>query len=279
MTSPHTLSRLHAQLAQLIALETAIDQQLALLIPVVAQHADVTALLTQVQTLSKDHRQALEVRLRSLTATSNPLAESTPLGDTPNRETNVLEYPLTTALQTVYTLCHQAVIGYAVLHPLATRFRDSPFVAPEGTAYHLARQYTQEYAVVIQDIARLLHDVVLWELDHEGQTCQCPCPACGVGICLCALAGRFFLRQTWETVGPIAADVGVYVQTPKPQSIAMLAGLRRGDVVVALDGKPIESFWELQNRFEDSDPGQVIQLTIRRDAEVLEDVAIVRSAP
>jgi membrane-associated protease RseP (regulator of RpoE activity) len=138
-------------------------------------------------------------------------------------------------------MLNQAVIGYSVLHPLATRFLDSPFFADEGTSYHLTRQHTQNYVQAIQQISRLLHDVVLWELDREGLECQCICPSCGVGICLCALAGRSFLSDAWIEAGPIADDEGVYVQPPKQNSAAANAGLRRGDVILAAGGQEFES--------------------------------------
>ncbi len=106
-------------------------------------------------------------------------------------------------------------------------------IADEGTSYHLTRQHTQNYVQAIQQISRLLHDVVIWELDQEGLECQCICPSCGIGICLCAMAGRSFLSDTWVEAGPIADDEGVYVQLPKQNSAAAKAGLRRGNVIIS----------------------------------------------
>jgi len=90
------------------------------------------------------------------------------------------------------------------------------------------------------------------------------------------MAGRWFLRETWVKAGPIADDEGVYIQLPKPDSAAMKAGLRRGDVVLAVGGQKIDSLWDLQEAMENATSGEGIQLTVRRDSDAIEDVTIVR---
>lgn len=276
MTSLQGANRLHAHLAQMIALETSIEQQLGELILTASAHAEATALLADFQSLSKGHRHALETRLRAITnQPPDATGERAILFATPASSGGDL-HPVSTALQIMYTLLHQAVIGYSVLHPLATRYMDSPWIANEGTAYHLTRQHTSDYVQAIQQISRLLHDVVLWELDQEGHECQCICPSCGVGICLCAMAGRSFLSDTWVEAGPIADSMGVYVQLPKQNSAAAKAGLQRGDVIIAVAGHEIGSYVDLQNGVKNVEPGQGIQLTIRSGGEHLREVVIIR---
>ena len=275
MTNTQNPNRLHTQLAYMIALEAAIEQKLEELIPEVAIHAEVKALLTGFQTLSKAQRQALEIRLQTITDAA-ALSSGT-LGILPvDKLSQEADYPVSTALQIIYSIFNQAVFGYSVLHALSTRFMDSLWVADEGTSYHLTRQHTQNYVQAIQQISGLLHDVVLWELDQEGLECQCICPSCGVGICLCALAGRSFLRDTWVEAGPIADDEGVYVQLPKQNSAATKAGLRRGNVILAVGGKEIESYGDLQRAVRNAEPGEEIRLTVRRDSGGVEEVTIVR---
>ncbi len=180
-----------------------------------------------------------------------------------------------TALQIVYTIFNQALIGYSVLHPLATRFLDSPWIADEGTSYHLTRQHTQNYIQAIQQISRLLYDLVLWELDREGLECQCICPSCGVGICLCAMAGSSFLSQAWVEAGPIADAEGIYVQLPKQNSAAAKAGLHSGDVILAVGGQELESYGDLQSAVRNTESGEEIRLTVRRGSDELVEVAVV----
>lgn len=275
MTSPQNTNRLHTQLANMIALESAIEQKLEELMHEVSIHANVTALLKGFQTMTRAQRQALETRLQTI-ADSVPSSQGGTWILPADRLSAETDYPVSTALQIIYTMFNHAVIGYAALHSLSTRFLDSPFVADEGTAYHLARQHTQNYVRAIQQISRVFHDVVVWELEEKNLECQCVCPSCGAGICLCALAGRWFLRDAWVKVGPIEDDEGVYIQLPKQNSAAMKAGLHRGDVVLAVGGQEIDSLWDLQEAMENAASGQGIQLTVRRDSNVIEEVAIVR---
>lgn len=269
-------NRLHTQLAQMIALETVIEQRLEELVPEVSDHTEATTLLISFQSLSKSHRRALETRLLAISNKPPSDQEVNGISFATDASSERGNYPVSTSLQVIYTLLHQAVIGYSVLHPLATRFLDSPYIASEGTSFHLTRQHTLDYVRAIQQISRLLHDVVLWELDREGRECQCICPSCGVGICLCAMAGRSFLSNTWVEAGPIADSTGVYVQLPRQNSAAARAGLQRGDVIIAAAGHEIGSYGDLQSGVQNVEPGKGIQLTVRRGADRLEDVVVTR---
>ena len=60
---------------------------------------------------------------------------------------------------------------------------------------------------------------------------------------------------------------GVFVMRVVPNSPAASAGVRRGDVIVQIDGKPITSAEQLQNVVEDSRLGQALQLKLQRGNE------------
>jgi hypothetical protein len=276
MTNTQNSDRLQTQLAHMIALEAAIEQRLEALIPEVSDHAEATALLTGFQILSKEQRQALETRLHTITDNA-PQVKDPPTGFAVNGLSEGGNYPVSTALQIIYTMFNQAVIGYSVLHPLSTRFMDSLLIADEGTSFHLTRKHTQNYIQAIQQISRLLHDVVLWELDRKGLECQCTCPSCGVGICLCAMAGRSFLSTAWVEAGPIVRmdDEGVYVHLPKQNSAAAKAGLCSGDVILAADGQEFESYVDLQSAVRNGKPGEEIRLRVRRGSDELEEVTVL----
>ena len=159
----------------MIALEAAIEQRLEKLIPEVSNYAEATAFRKGFQTLSKDQRQALEPRLHTI-ADNAPQMKDPATGFAANGLSEGGNYPVSTALQIIHTIFNLAVMGYSVLHPLSTRFLDSVLIADEGTSYHLSRQHTQNYVQANQQISRLLHDVVLWELDREGLEGQGICP-------------------------------------------------------------------------------------------------------
>ncbi|MEH1935945.1 MAG: HhoA/HhoB/HtrA family serine endopeptidase [Nostoc sp.] len=57
---------------------------------------------------------------------------------------------------------------------------------------------------------------------------------------------------------------GVFVMRVVPNSPAASAGIRRGDVILQVDGKDITSAEQLQNFVEDSRLGQVLQVKVQR---------------
>jgi membrane-associated protease RseP (regulator of RpoE activity) len=264
-------NRLQKQLARLIALEAAIEQQLKKLAPAAAEHAEATALLTGFQTLPEDHRQALETRLCVLTENAPPMEAPAAIYAVEGLSEGEA-YPISTALQLAHTMFNQAVIGYSMLVSMGARFLDSPFSADEGTAFHLAKQHMGNYTQAIQQITHLLYDVLLAELDAEGFECQCQCPSCGAGVCLCSLAGRLHLSRAWEAAGPMLEDGAIYVQLPRQDSVAARAGLQKGDLVIAAGGYEIDSFGVIQGAIRDVGPGEDVQLTVQRKSEASEDV-------
>jgi S1-C subfamily serine protease len=57
---------------------------------------------------------------------------------------------------------------------------------------------------------------------------------------------------------------GVFVMRVVPNSPAASAGIRRGDIILQVDGKAITSAEQLQNVVEDSRLGQVLQVKVQR---------------
>ena len=275
MTQTQALNRLHKQMAAVVALEAAIAQTLDQLSMESAHHPEVTAMLREFHTMTKGQLYTLDTRLQTL-ADNVPIPDRTaairPDGDSGDGNT----YPVSTALQIAYTLFNQALIAYAALQVIAIRFRDSWAVAEDGTTAHLARQHTQNYVHAMQQIARVLHDVVVWELDHEGLECQCVCPSCSAGICLCAAASRVTLSHAWIDDGPIAVNEGVYVQLPRKGSAAANAGLRKGDVVVGVDGQDVKAISDLQTAVREHQSGESVQLKVRRGTDEIKDITVIR---
>ena len=58
---------------------------------------------------------------------------------------------------------------------------------------------------------------------------------------------------------------GVIVQSVKENGPAAKAGLRVGDVVTAIDGKPVESAWTLGDLLDDKKAGQTVRIDIVRN--------------
>jgi len=270
VTNTQTPNRLHRQMADVVALEAAIEQALGELIPEVSNNSEVTAVFKDFRAMTQGHLQALTTRLQ--TVSDVPIPDTTgkdvPHGDGSDG------YPVSTALQTIYVAFSQAVIGYSTLQTLARRFRDSWLIGDENTAA-LVKLHTANYVGAIQQISRLVHDAVLQELDDQGLECDCNCPSCGLGVCLCAESSRKELSDAWAEAGPVAVDERVYVHPPRKGSAAATAGLRSGDVILTFDGQEIQSYPVLQTAVLKPDPGEQIQLHVRRGSGESEDVALV----
>ncbi len=67
-----------------------------------------------------------------------------------------------------------------------------------------------------------------------------------------------------EAMG-IPGKRGAVVSRVEPNSPAAAAGLRPGDVIVAVDGKPVKSSTDLRNRIGLMERGQKVKLTLLRD--------------
>lgn len=65
----------------------------------------------------------------------------------------------------------------------------------------------------------------------------------------------------------LGTDTGVYVDRVSPDSPAEKAGLKPGDVVISVDGQPVATSGEMQDRISAVGPGQETELELLRDAQ------------
>jgi predicted metalloprotease with PDZ domain len=61
------------------------------------------------------------------------------------------------------------------------------------------------------------------------------------------------------------SDAGVMVARVVPDSPADRAGLKVGDILTALDGKPVASSWDVRARVRPMEEGAMLPLEVRRD--------------
>ena len=91
----------------------------------------------------------------------------------------------------------------------------------------------------------------------------------------------------------LAADKGAMVQTVQPGSPAAAAGLKPstdqkviggetyaigGDIIVAVDGKPVESITELQSAIQEHRAGDVVKLTVARSGGQKAELSVTLGA-
>lgn len=68
----------------------------------------------------------------------------------------------------------------------------------------------------------------------------------------------------------IDAQRGAFVSEVMPNSAASKAGLKAGDVLVSVDGKPISSFAELRAKVGTTGPGKTVKIGLLREGKPLE---------
>ncbi len=67
----------------------------------------------------------------------------------------------------------------------------------------------------------------------------------------------------------VIAEVGQYMENGVDETPAWKAGLRRGDRIVAVDGKEVADWWEMRDYIRQN-PGKEVMVTIKRGTEILE---------
>jgi serine protease Do len=77
----------------------------------------------------------------------------------------------------------------------------------------------------------------------------------------------------------LKSNEGVIVADVTPGSPAEKAGLKRGDVILSLDGKPVKDTIELRNAVAQTAPGITVHLGIVRDGKQIDEVASLGEKP
>ena len=263
------------RLVDLLALEVRIEEALGRAPRFAEGHVDMDSAFTGFRSLVVGHQEALQARLRSLQAPAEGPAQGSEPGSPPTGEA---EAP-SEMLETLSGLFNLAAFRYSILHAAAHRHYDSK---GEGNTADLAEKHLREYADAVRAINRLSSDVVVWELSRAGQECQCKCPSCGLGVCLCSPHGTNTVADVWRetaTVGAEKAAGGLRVRSPRADSVASRAGLRPGDVIVAIDDQSVtDETWEgisiIQNTIGKHPPGEAIRFRVKRASGIFEEISV-----
>lgn len=254
-------------LESMVALESRLEQTLALFSAEAKGYLETPAFVDELHSLVTGQREALRAHLQGLGETDVPPigsaissafdgpAESQP--DAEGRET-------LDTLRAVATAFTETAFGYAVLHGIAHRSYDI------ATA-NLADQHRRNYLGAVHAIHQAVGDVAIQELQEAGHPCRCECPACGPGICIC-----WHVHDEAEVTGAGAPSEGIVVRAPRAQSNAERAGLRHGDVILAVDGQEVRSYEDMRDGMGAHQPGEEVELRIRRGTGDLQELVITR---
>lgn len=254
---------LRQAVSSMVALESRLEESLAALSAETSGYLEAPTVLGELQSLAREQREALAAHLEELGDTDIPPLEAGISAAFEARPDSRGRGTLA-SLRTVATAFTEASFGYEVLHGLAHRFFQLP------TA-DLADQHRRSYLQAAQAVHRAAGDVVIQELQDAGHACRCQCPGCGPGICLC-----WHVHLDPDVEGPGVVGEGFVVRAPRAGSNAEQAGLRQGDVILAVAGQEVGSYQEMVGRMREFEPGEPVGLRIRRGAAEPQQLVVTR---
>ena len=263
-------NELQQRVTDMVTLESQIGEALDQRLKEVQDYAEAAEAVKRFRTMVKAQREALHARLESIGGVEpEPASSATPFGTTATLPDKEGTRAVSQALHAIATTFSHAAFGYAMLHTVAHRFNEGRY-AGEVNIADMAEDHRRSYDDASQALYQLIPDVVMWEMGTDGE-CRCPCPSCSLGICLCWHAHADSLMP----VSP-AEEGGILVRSPKANSAALEAGLREGDIILAVDGQQVQRFGELQAEVRKHEPGDVVRLRVKRGIEEPLEVAVMR---
>ncbi|MDE3088807.1 MAG: hypothetical protein KGJ80_05435 [Chloroflexota bacterium] len=138
MNDTQTTTRQHRHMAAMFSLEQTIQQRVEHFQSQVSHNPEMVTLLSDLQELTTNHRQALAARLQTI-APAVPIPDTALTVSALEGLDDPLKYPASVALVNLYTLFDQGVIGYSVLLELCLRAADSHVRSPSNTADIVSR--------------------------------------------------------------------------------------------------------------------------------------------
>ncbi|MDP6665929.1 MAG: LuxR C-terminal-related transcriptional regulator [Dehalococcoidia bacterium] len=265
MTSIPLSGRLRTALVELMGVEKTIQATLSNSRTLAELHPGAIARFEEIEALSSDHIGAISSRLSS--GGDGDAVGISPGSARSGQDWLSDHHPVSSSLRIAYTLLGEAIIGYSMIQPIATRFQDSWVAAQEGTTAHLARQHTQDYVAAAGWIMEMIHEVVIWELDGAGLECRCTCPGCSIGVCVGPSSSRAIVARAQSAALPAEVRSGIYLNRPRAGSATAEAGLQRGDVILAVNGTRIDSLSRFQTEVHNHQSGDLMKFRVRRGAE------------
>ena len=263
MVDSQNSNKLQQFVADMLAFEIQIEEALVQWLPEVQGYTEATEAVRRFQTVAKGQREALEGCLQRIGS-----SEPGSAGFGAHFDTAAITggpHPVSDALHAISTMFNHAAFGYAMLHTVAHRFDDR---TGEGNAAEMAEQHQRSYLQASQAVNQMIPDVVIGEMGTHGE-CRCTCPSCSLGICLCWHAHTDSLMP----VSP-ADEGGILVRKPKANSAAHQAGLREGDVILAVDGQKVHAYQELQAEIRKHGPRDEVHLQTLRESVGPQEITV-----
>lgn len=245
-------------------LESRLEDSLARLRAETRELLEAPVIIGDLHVLVTGHRQTLAVHRRELGDTGAPQAPAAvaALLDAPLEEEHGRD--VVARLENIAVALAQAAVRYELFHGFAHR-------SYQLATADLADRHRVDYLRAAQAVHQSLGDVVVQELQTAGLTCRCRRPSCSPGVCLC-----WHAHLEAEATGPGVSREGIVVREPRPDSDAEHTGLRHGDVILAVEGNVIDSYQDMLDRMREHEPGEEVELSVRRRNGELEQVMLTR---
>ena len=214
----------------------------------------LSELLGRFAAVARDHRTALEGYLAGTGMEDSTDATS---GMEPRAEPGASAMA---ALAESYRALNDVACGYAALTTMAFRLFALPL-------REMGPKHLRDYAEAVQVINRCIPAAVAAELRERGFECQCTCPMCTFGACGCVAVSTRQINTAWSETAPPEPAPGLLLQPPRPDSDLARAGVRGGELLIAVDDRPVHDFVEVQTAIRGHTPGEEVVLRLQRDSE------------
>lgn len=258
---------LRQALDSMVALESRLEETLALSSAESKGYLEAPAIIGQLHSLVTGQRKALQAHVEGLGDTDVPpvgSAISAAFEAPPGTQYGGQGDGSLATLRAVSAAFTETAFGYEVLHALAHR-------SYEIATANLADQHRKSYLQALQAVHQAVADVAVQELQEAGHACRCECPACGPGICIC-----WHVHVEPDLPGPEAPTEGIVVREPRASSNAERAGLRHGDVILAVDGQEVRSYEDMRDGMGGHQPGEDVKLRLRRGTGDPQELVVTR---
>jgi S1-C subfamily serine protease len=96
-----------------------------------------------------------------------------------------------------------------------------------------------------------------------------------MGACGCVSLGNAMLSAAWrETAPAVEAEPGFPLQLPRSGSPLALAGIQRGDRLLEVDGKRVDSIGEIQAAIRQHPIGDDVHLVLQSGSTSTREVQV-----
>ncbi|KSV63294.1 hypothetical protein N182_37260 [Sinorhizobium sp. GL2] len=255
MTADLRLQAIRRYVLELVGFEGEVAGRLEQAQQLSSGHPDTLAAVQRLRPMVQTHRDQLAAYLKD-SGGAEPCGETTSPQPTSREAT-----ALSKVLRDLCLAFHHCALSYGMLYEVALRLYEPRLRA-------IAPKHMKAHADAALSTARLLPGVVAWQLAQDGLGCACICPMCSIGACGCVSLATRTLTAAWCDAAPAESESpGVVLQNPKPGSQLARAGVKGGELLLAVDAQEVTTTDEIQDALRKHRLGDDVRFLIQRGSE------------